>query len=272
MNNVETINNSGDTDAVEAIRNLTNGRGADVCVDAVGMEAERTFFEKVKTAVNFEVGTSKVMELCFRAVRRGGIVTEGAGEWGRVLQDLKKRGVEDVLFFCVDGLAGFGEAISEAFPRSFVQRCIVHMVRSSTRFVADKDTKAVCAALRRIYTAADEQQAGAALDALREEWEKEYPEVAKAWERDWMELTPFLDFGGHTRRMIYTTNAVEALHRQLRKVTKSKGSWVNDRALLKQIYLILAYGRGGWDRKVFNWNAISRELCERFAERFTKHL
>jgi transposase-like protein len=198
--------------------------------------------------------------------------TEGAGEWGRVLQELRKRGVEDVLFFCVDGLAGFGEAILEVFPQSFVQRCIVHMVRSSTRFVADKDIKALCADLRRIYTAADEQQASAALDGFREKWDKKYPEIARAWEKDWAELTPFLDFGEHTRRMIYTTNAVEALHRQLRKVTKSKGSWVNDKALLKQIYLILAYGRGGWDRKVFNWNAISRELVERFGERFTKHL
>jgi putative transposase len=198
--------------------------------------------------------------------------TEGAGEWGRVLLDLKKRGLEDVLFFCVDGLAGFSEAILEVFPQSFVQRCIVHMVRSSTRFVADKDIKPLCGDLRRIYAAADEQQASAALDALREKWDRKYPEIAQAWDRDWAELTPFLDFGEHTRRMIYTTNAVEALHRQLRKVTKTKGSWVNDKALLKQIYLILTYGRGGWDRKVFNWNAISRELVERFGERFTKHL
>ncbi len=198
--------------------------------------------------------------------------TEGAGEWGRVLLDLKKRGVEDVLFFCVDGLSGFGEAIQEVFPRSFVQRCIVHMVRSSTRFVADRDIKAVCADLRRTYKAADEQQASAALCAFREKWGGKYPEVADAWERDWAELTPFLDFGEHTRRMIYTTNAVEALHRQLRRVTKTKGSWANDRALHKQIYLVLTYGRGGWDRKVFNWNAISREMAERFGERFTKHL
>ena len=198
--------------------------------------------------------------------------TEGAGEWGRVLQDLKKRGVEDVLFFCVDGLAGFSEAIQEVFPQSFVQRCIVHMVRSSTRFVADKDLKALCADLRRIYKAADEGQASGALDAFREKWDRKYPEVAQAWDRDWAELTPFLGFGEHTRRMIYTTNAVEALHRQLRKVTKTKGSWVNDKALLKQLYLILAYGRGGWDRKVFNWNAISRELSERFGKRFTSHI
>ena len=193
--------------------------------------------------------------------------TEGAGEWGRVLQDLKRRGVEDVPYFCVDGLAGFGEAILEVFPQSFV-----HLVRSSTRFVADRDKKPLCAGLRRTYTAADEQQASAALDAFREKWDNKYPEVAQAWERDWAELAPFLDFGEHARRMVYTTNAVEALHRQLRKVTKTKGSWLNDKALLKQVYLMLTYGRGGWGRKVHNWNAISRELSERFGERFTGHV
>jgi transposase-like protein len=198
--------------------------------------------------------------------------TEGANDWGRVLEDLRKRGVEDVLFFCVDGLAGFSEAILEVFPMSFVQRCIVHMVRSSTRFVPDKDIKQVCAGLRSIYTSADELQALVALEAFRQEWDKKYPEIAKAWEKDWAELMAFMDFGEHIRRVIYTTNAVEALHRQIRKVTKTKGSWVNDRALLKQIYLILTYGRRGWNKKVFNWNAISRELCERFGERYKAHL
>lgn len=198
--------------------------------------------------------------------------SEGAGDWGRVLEDLSKRGVEDVLFFCVDGLSGFGEAILEVFPKSFVQRCIVHMIRSSTRFVPDKDMKKVCAGLRRIYTGADELQARMALEAFRIEWDKKYPEIGKAWEKDWDELVPFMDYGDHTRRMIYTTNAVEALHRQVRKVTKTKGSWVNDKALLKQIYLILTYGKGGWKKKVFNWNAISRELSERFGERFKVHL
>jgi transposase-like protein len=198
--------------------------------------------------------------------------SEGAGEWGRVLEDLSKRGVEDVLFFCVDGLSGFGEAILEVFPKSFVQRCIVHMIRSSTKFVPDKDMKKVCAGLHRIYTGADELQARMALESFRMDWDKKYPEIANAWEKQWDELMPFMDYGKDIRRMIYTTNAVEALHRQVRKVTKTKGSWVNDKALLKQIYLILTYGKGGWKRKVFNWNAISRELSERFGERFTVHL
>lgn len=197
---------------------------------------------------------------------------EGAKEWGRILEDLRKRGVEDVLFFCVDGLAGFSDAILDVFPHAFVQRCIVHMIRSSTKFVSDKHIKAVCADLRHIYAAADELQAQMALEAFKQKWDGTYPDIAKSWEAAWGELMLFMDFGEHVRRMIYTTNAVEALHRQIRKVTKSKGSWANDKALLKQVYLILHYGRGGWKRKVFNWAAISNELRKRFGERFAQHI
>ena len=198
--------------------------------------------------------------------------SEGAKDWGRVLEDLRRRGVEDVLFFCVDGLAGFSEAIGEVFPQAFVQRCIVHMIRSSTRFVSDKHIKSVCADLRSVYTAADETQAQLGLEAFRQKWDSKYPEIAQAWEQNWGELMLFMDYGENIRRMIYTTNAVEALHRQIRKVTKSKGSWTNDKALFKQLYLILTYGRGGWKRTVFNWNAISRELRERFGQRYSQHL
>jgi putative transposase len=197
---------------------------------------------------------------------------EGAKEWGRVLEDLRKRGVEDVLFFCVDGLSGFSEAILEVFPQSFVQRCIVHMIRSSTKFVSDKDIKAVCGDLKGVYAAADDVQAQVALESFKQKWDKKYPEIAQKWEQAWAELMLFMDYGEHVRRMIYTTNAVEALHRQIRKVTKSKGSWTNDKALIKQLYLILHYGRGGWKKSVFHWTAISRELRERFGDRYTQHL
>jgi transposase-like protein len=196
---------------------------------------------------------------------------EGAKEWSRILEDLRKRGVEDVLFFCVDGLTGFSEAIYTVFPKSFVQRCIVHMIRSSTKLVNDKDKKKICGDLRGIYTAADELQARIALDVFKKNWDNKYPEVARAWEQNWEELILFLEYGEHIRRMIYTTNPVEALHRQIRKVTKTKGSWVNDKAIYKQIYLALHYGRKGWERKVFNWTSIARELTERFKERFSFH-
>lgn len=197
--------------------------------------------------------------------------SESSNNWGLVLEDLKKRGVDDVLFFCVDGLTGFSDAILAVFPQSYIQRCIVHMVRSSIKFVASKDMKAVCADLKTIYTAADEPQAGIALLAFKLKWDKKHPQISQAWEENWNELFLFMEFGQHIRRMIYTTNSVEALHRQIRKVTKTKGGWVNDKALLKQIYLILFYGRRGWDRKVENWVAISKELTDRYGLRYSKH-
>jgi putative transposase len=197
--------------------------------------------------------------------------SEGANDWGRILEDLRRRGVEDVLFFCVDGLKGFSEAILEVFPQSLVQRCIVHMVRSSTRFVSDKHIRAVCADLRAIYTACDINGAEIALSAFKEKWHKLYPDIAKGWEKDWTELVGFLDYTENLRRMIYTTNAVEALHRQIRKVTKTKGSWMNDKSLLKQIFLTLQYSNG-WNRKVHNWKSIAKELKEKFGPRFEKHV
>lgn len=197
--------------------------------------------------------------------------SEGANDWGLILEDLRRRGVEDVLFFCVDGLKGFSDAILEVFPQSLVQRCIVHMVRSSTRFVSDKHIREVCAGLKAIYTAADVTGAEVALSAFKEKWHKLYPDIAKSWEKDWTELVGFLDYTENLRRMIYTTNAVEALHRQIRKVTKTKGSWVNDKALLKQIFLTLQYS-DGWSRKVLNWKSIAKELKEKFGERFEKHV
>jgi transposase-like protein len=196
--------------------------------------------------------------------------SEGARHWGLILEDLRRRGVEEVLFFCVDGLSGLPEAIEAVYPRSRVQPCIVHKVRSSTRFVADKYLKALCKDLRRIYTAADLSQAEAALEALSQNWDSKYPEVSRVWRRDWDALMGFMDFGEHIRRMIYTTNSVEALHRIMRKTTKTKGAWVNEKGLLKQLYLALKFNQSSWKRKVYNWNAIQRELTQTFGENYTK--
>ncbi len=197
---------------------------------------------------------------------------EAASEWASILNDIKRRGVEDVLFVCVDGLAGFKDAIEQVFPMSLVQRCIVHMVRNCTKFVAEKDIKKVCKDLREIYQAVDITQAEIALESFKEKWDEKYPDISKAWDKDWTELTNFMGFSEHIRRIIYTTNAVEALHRQIRKVTKTKGSWTTDKSLLKQIYLILTYGKGGWKRDVFGWKIMSKELQEKFGDRYEKHL
>jgi putative transposase len=197
---------------------------------------------------------------------------ESASEWGMMLEDLKKRGVSDVLFFCVDGLSGFSDAIEAVFPLSFVQRCIVHMIRNSLKFVAAKDYKEVCRDLKSIYTACDETYAQIGLEAFRVKWDKKYPSIAKSWETNWSDLMIFMGYGQEIRRMIYTTNAVESLHRQIRKVTKTKGSWVNDKALIKQVYLTLMKGRQGWKKLVSGWRLISNELQLVFGERYTKHI
>lgn len=198
--------------------------------------------------------------------------SEGANNWGQILEDLQKRGLEDVFFFCIDGLAGFANAIREVYPSSLVQRCIVHKVRNSVRFVNDKDKKKVCADLKKIYSAAGIEEAEMALVAFKEKWDKKYPSISPKWEADWADLMVFMDFGKEIRRMIYTTNPVEALHRVIRKVTKSKRAWTNDKALFKQIYLTLMHNKKSWKRKAFAWKSIQIELAEKFGERYLKHL
>ncbi len=196
--------------------------------------------------------------------------SEGASQWGLILEDLKRRGVEDIFFCCVDGLSGFSEAILEVFPTTLVQRCIVHKIRSSTRFVSEKDRKGVCRDLRKVYTAANRDQAVLALEAFGETWDEKYGAIREKWLQDWDELMIFMDYGAHIRRMIYTTNPVEALHRVMRKITKSKGAWSNDKALIKQLYLALKHNEKSWKRKAFHWTAVQRELREKFKERYEK--
>jgi len=198
--------------------------------------------------------------------------SEGARQWGLILEDLKRRGVVEVFFFCIDGLAGFKDVIEEIYPNSTVQRCIVHMVRSSTRFVSYKHIKGVCADLRKVYTSANRDQAAIALKAFGEKWDKKYKEVRPKWEKDWEELIAFMDYSQNIRRMIYTTNPVEALHRIMRKVKKSKGAWSNDKGLLKQLYLALKYNQKSWKKMAFNWTAVQRELIEQYGDRYEKYL
>lgn len=198
--------------------------------------------------------------------------SEGARQWGLILEDLKRRGVEEVIFFCIDGLAGFQDAIENVYPDALIQRCIVHMIRNSTRFVLDRDIKAVCADLRSVYTASDRQQAALALESFGIKWDVKYKEIRPKWEANWTELMQFMDYSQNIRRMIYTTNPVEALHRIMRKVTKSKGAWSNDRGLIKQLYLTLMHNKQSWNRTAFSWPTIQRELIDQFGQRFERYL
>jgi len=171
---------------------------------------------------------------------------EGAKYWLSVCSELRNRGVEDVLIVCVDGLTGFGDAIETVWPLATVQTCVVHLIRGSIRYCSHKDRKAVARALKPMYQAANAEQALEALAAFDAEWGEQYPAITQLWERNWERFTPFLDFDPAIRKIIYTTNAIESLNYQLRKVTKARGSFPTDAAVYKILYL--AIGNAGTKR------------------------
>ena len=178
--------------------------------------------------------------------------TEGAKFWLHVLTDLKTRGVADILFVCVDGLTGFVEAIEATFPAATVQTCLVHQVRASLRFVSSKDRKPLAGDLRRIYTAVDAEQAGDELQTFAEKWDHRYPMISASWLERWEQITPFLAYPPEVRRVIYTTNSIEALHRQTRKIIKTRGHFPTEDAARKLIYLAITKAEARWKR-VLHW-------------------
>ena len=162
--------------------------------------------------------------------------TEGAKFWLAVLNDLKRRGVEDVLIACVDGLKGFPDAIEATFPQTWVQTCIVHLIRASLRYVNYRDRKKVASALRPIYTAANADEALIELERFEGEWGTRYPPTAAAWRRDWEHVIPFLALPDELRKAVYTTNTIEAMHRQVRKAIKTRGHFPDEQSATKLIY------------------------------------
>ena len=192
--------------------------------------------------------------------------TEGARFWLHVLTELKGRGIEDILFVCCDGLSGFPQAIEAAFPRATVQTCIVHMIRASLRYVPWNDRRPIVADLKNIYGANTEPEAETALDALEKKWSKRYPSVTNQWRSRWQEIVPFLAFPAEIRKILYTTNAVESLNSQLRKVLRPKGTFPNDDAVFKLLYLALAKAKHRWNRPVA-WTKALAHLAIMFPDR-----
>jgi transposase-like protein len=184
-----------------------------------------------------------------------------------VLNGLKNRGVSDILIVSVDGLSGFTEAIAVAYPKAEVQRCIIHQIRSSTRYVSYKDIKAFTAALKPIYKAPTEEAALAALDELEQVWGAKYPAAIQSWRQHWTELSTMFKYPDQIRRIIYTTNALENFNRQLRKVTKTKSAFVSDDALLKQLYLITMQVTDKWTMPLKEWGNILMCLMVYFGDR-----
>ena len=192
---------------------------------------------------------------------------ESAKFWLSVMNDLRNRGIKDVYVFCVDGLNGFREAINAAFPHSQIQRCIIHQIRSSTKYVSYKDIKAVMADLKKIYQAINEDEARNALIQFKENWAKTYPSCVRSWEENWDILSTFFAYPAEVRKIIYTTNIIEGLNRQFRKITKNKPSFTNDDSLRKILYLASKNIVEHWTSVCRNWDMVSNQLSIMFAER-----
>jgi putative transposase len=192
--------------------------------------------------------------------------SEGAKFWLAVLNDLHRRGVRDVLIACVDGLAGFPEAIEAVYPAAWVQTCIVHQIRASLRFVPYKHKRKVAAALKPIYTAPNADAALEELERFDHEWGERYPMITDAWRRDWQHITPFLALPSELRRVVYTTNTIEAMHRQIRKAIKTRGHFPDEQAATKLIYLAIERAETKW-RSARSWTPALTALKIHFGDR-----
>jgi putative transposase len=221
-------------------------------------QAVRNFACYLAIGVNLE-GDRDVLGMWFQR-------TEGAKFWLQVLSDLKTRGVEDVLICCVDGLQGFPEAIEAVYPKAWVQTCIVHLIRNSLKFVPYKDRRQVAADLKPIYTAVDRDHAWEQLERFAEKWDHKYPMISQSWTEHWEHVVPFLAFPPEVRRAVYTTNTIEALNRQIRKIIKTRGSFPNEDSARKLLYLAITRAQTKW-RHTYNWSSALTAFRIHFGDR-----
>ena len=192
---------------------------------------------------------------------------ESAKFWMNILNELRNRGVKDILICCVDGLSGFKEAISAVFPETMIQKCVIHQIRNSLKYLASKDKKEFIKELKLVYNSPTEENALYELDRLELKWEKKYPIVINSWRVNWPELSTFFQFPQEIRTIIYTTNAVEGLHRQFRKVTKSKSLFPNDEALTKMLFLAYKDISKKWRLPLKNWAFVISQFSIIFDKR-----
>jgi transposase-like protein len=199
--------------------------------------------------------------------------TEGAKFWLKVFNELKNRGLQDILIAVVDGLRGFPEAIEAVYPQAQIQTCIVHLIRNSLNLASWKDRKHLAAALKPIYQAATAEAAAAALDAFeRGDWGARFPTVVAMWRRQWEQVIPFFAYPPAVRKIIYTTNAIESMHMQLRKIVKNRGHFPSDEAASKLLYLALRNIEKDWKMPPITWKQAVNQFAILFGERFTNAL
>jgi putative transposase len=193
--------------------------------------------------------------------------TEGAKFWLGIITELKNRGVDDILIACIDGLKGFPEAINSVYPETRIQLCIVHMIRSSTRFVSWKERKEMCRDLKRIYSAVTEEEGLTALDSFADKWDGKYPMISKSWRDNWDNLNEFFQYPGYIRKAIYTTNAIESLNSSMKKVTKKRSAFPTDEAIFKVLYLALKSASQKWTMPIRDWGAAINQFAIHFEGR-----
>ena len=237
-----------------------------VFMDAVHFNV-REDHRTVKKAVYVAIGIKLTGEKEVLGMWIGG--NENSKYWLSVLNEIKNRGVEDIMIVSVDGLTGFGEAIHAVYPRAEIQRCIVHQIRYSCKFISYKDLKPFAADLKLIYKADTEEIAQAALDDLENKWGKKYPSSVASWRSNWAQLSTYFKYPSEIRRIIYTTNSIENFNRQLRKVTKAKTIFPTDDALFKSIYLAMMDATKKWTGKAWDWGQTLDQLCIYFGDRIT---
>lgn len=192
---------------------------------------------------------------------------EGAKFWMSIISELNNRGLKDILIACIDGLKGFPEAIQAIFPNTRIQLCIVHMIRNSTRFVSYKDRKEICSDLKKIYASSTEKEGIDGLEWFGEKWDKKYPMIYKSWKSNWENLCEFFAYPPEIRKVIYTTNAIESLNYSLRKVTKNRGSFPTDDAIIKIMYLALTNASKRWTMPIKDWGAALNQFAVYFGDR-----
>ena len=192
---------------------------------------------------------------------------ESAKFWANVLNNMRNRGVEDILIACTDNLTGFSQAIEAVFPKTDIQNCIIHQLRNSSKYVSYKDIKALMADLKKVYTAVDEEAAQNALDEFAAVWDSKYPRISKSWYDNWANLSTYFKFPQELRKLIYTTNTIEGFNRQLKKVTKSKSVFPTDDSLFKMLYLAMTDITKKWTGRRQDWSRIYAQLVIYYADR-----
>ena len=258
-------------DRVEAWRNAPlPSLLAVLFIDAVHVNVRREgHIKRVALYVMYGINTHGERQIVALIPGQG---VESAAEWARCLQQLRNRGLKDVLYICSDGLSGLREVIAETFPLANIQRCVVHKIRNTFRLLDEKDSQLVLRQLKEVYHAVNEPEARQKLDDFGRYWKGKYDVVVNLWLKDWDDLMGCMSLSPVLKKILYTNNAIENLNREIRRVTKSKAGWVSDRALLIQLFLALERKKSSWNKSVFGWSAIQRELTLIHGERFTNFI